>query len=172
MGHVALVARLGAGGCEHCGLGGGHSCHLLTQLAQLVAQEGHVISDSDGFGVHGEALGVDGVLALHAVILLEHGEDLKAHLVKVIAPIALVDLAGLYTQSASSRCAAKVSRRVVDSRLSLQWLADPSSSELSSRSFSTMVRAAASVADAMPSSARARSSEALVMRVSLSLTAC
>eukprot|EP00965_Chrysotila_dentata_P114333 3778988-Pleurochrysis_carterae.AAC.2 len=40
-------------------------------------------------------LGVVGVLALQAVILLEHGEALKIHLVKVFAPLALVDLAGL-----------------------------------------------------------------------------
>eukprot|EP00965_Chrysotila_dentata_P042852 1422387-Pleurochrysis_carterae.AAC.2 len=38
--------------------------------------------------------------------------------------------------------------------MSLQWCADPSSSELSSRSFSTMMHAAASVLDAMPSSTR------------------
>eukprot|EP00965_Chrysotila_dentata_P094686 3131271-Pleurochrysis_carterae.AAC.1 len=60
-----------------------------------------------------------------------------------------------------------MSRRVVDSMLLLQkWCADPSSSELSSRSFSTMMCAAASVPDAMPFSTRAlRSSEALVLDV-------
>eukprot|EP00965_Chrysotila_dentata_P116215 3841878-Pleurochrysis_carterae.AAC.1 len=79
MGHIALVARFGAGGCAHDGLSGGHGCHLLTQLAQLVAQGGHVSSISDGLGAHGAALGVNGVLALHAVILFEHGEDLGAH---------------------------------------------------------------------------------------------
>eukprot|EP00965_Chrysotila_dentata_P032391 1079792-Pleurochrysis_carterae.AAC.1 len=36
-----------------------------------------------------------GVLALHAIILFEHGEDLEAHPVKVVAPLALVDLSGL-----------------------------------------------------------------------------
>eukprot|EP00965_Chrysotila_dentata_P064579 2141361-Pleurochrysis_carterae.AAC.3 len=70
---VALVARLGAGGCAHDGLSDGHVCHLLTQLAQLVAQRGHVISNNDGLGAHdGAALGINGVLALHAVIVLEH----------------------------------------------------------------------------------------------------
>eukprot|EP00965_Chrysotila_dentata_P150998 4989594-Pleurochrysis_carterae.AAC.1 len=95
MGHVALGARFGAGGCAHNRLGGGHGCHLLTQLAQFVAQGGHVISNSDGLGAHGAALGVNGALALHAVILFAHGEDLEAHLVKVFAPLALVDLADL-----------------------------------------------------------------------------
>eukprot|EP00965_Chrysotila_dentata_P082588 2725957-Pleurochrysis_carterae.AAC.4 len=60
MGHVALVVRLGAGGCAHNGLR--HGCHLLTQLAQLVAQGGHVIFSSDGLGAHGAAVGVNGVL--------------------------------------------------------------------------------------------------------------
>eukprot|EP00965_Chrysotila_dentata_P242274 6204778-Pleurochrysis_carterae.AAC.2 len=60
MGHVALVARFGACCCAHDGLGGGHGCHLLTQLAQLVAQGEHVISNSDGLGAHGAALGVNG----------------------------------------------------------------------------------------------------------------
>eukprot|EP00965_Chrysotila_dentata_P263205 6214783-Pleurochrysis_carterae.AAC.6 len=40
----------------------------------------------------------------------------------------------------SGKCAARVFRRVVDSRLLLQWCPDPSSSEMSSRSFSAMVR--------------------------------
>eukprot|EP00965_Chrysotila_dentata_P240719 6203872-Pleurochrysis_carterae.AAC.3 len=44
---------------------------------------------------HGVALDVNGVLALHAVTLFKHGEDLEAHLVKLVAPLALVDLAGL-----------------------------------------------------------------------------
>eukprot|EP00965_Chrysotila_dentata_P043380 1442436-Pleurochrysis_carterae.AAC.3 len=56
------AARLGAGSCAHDGFGGGHGCHLLTHLAQLVAQGGLVISNSDGLGAHGAALGVDGVL--------------------------------------------------------------------------------------------------------------
>eukprot|EP00965_Chrysotila_dentata_P197228 6178072-Pleurochrysis_carterae.AAC.3 len=56
---------------------------------------GQVISNSDGLGAHGAALGVDGVLALHAVILLEHREALKAHLVKIAVSLALVDLVGL-----------------------------------------------------------------------------
>eukprot|EP00965_Chrysotila_dentata_P100846 3331156-Pleurochrysis_carterae.AAC.2 len=50
MGHVALVARLGVGGCAYDGLDGDHSCHLLTQLAQPIAQGGYVISGSDGLG--------------------------------------------------------------------------------------------------------------------------
>eukprot|EP00965_Chrysotila_dentata_P236256 6201216-Pleurochrysis_carterae.AAC.3 len=95
MGHVALVARLGAGGCAHDGLGGGHGCHLLMYLAQLIAHGGHVISNNDGLGAHGTALSVNGVLAPHAVILLKHGEDLEARLVKVVGPLALVDLAGV-----------------------------------------------------------------------------
>eukprot|EP00965_Chrysotila_dentata_P032976 1098595-Pleurochrysis_carterae.AAC.3 len=69
--------------------------HLLKQLAQLITQGGYVISNSDGLGAHGAALGVTGVLALHAVILLEHERDQKAHLVNVVAPLALVDFAGL-----------------------------------------------------------------------------
>eukprot|EP00965_Chrysotila_dentata_P252742 6210848-Pleurochrysis_carterae.AAC.1 len=93
MGHVALVARLGTGDCAHDGLGGGHGCHLLTQLAQLVAQGRHVISNSDGLGAHGLALGVSRVAALYAVILNEKGENFKAHLAKVVASLALVDLA-------------------------------------------------------------------------------
>eukprot|EP00965_Chrysotila_dentata_P254504 6211897-Pleurochrysis_carterae.AAC.2 len=69
------------------------------------------------------------ILALiYAVILFEHGEDLEAHLVKIVAPLALEDL-----------------------EPGLQWCADPSSSELmSSRSFSTMVHTAASVPEVMP----------------------
>eukprot|EP00965_Chrysotila_dentata_P177543 5864989-Pleurochrysis_carterae.AAC.1 len=95
MRHVALVARLGAGGCEHAGLGRDHGCHLLTPLAQLVGQGGHVLSNSDGLAAHGAALGVKGVLALNAIIHLEHGEDFDAHLVKVVAPLALMHLAFL-----------------------------------------------------------------------------
>eukprot|EP00965_Chrysotila_dentata_P121142 4006343-Pleurochrysis_carterae.AAC.1 len=41
MGHIELVAKLGSGGCAQDELGGGRGCHLLTQLAQLVAQGGH-----------------------------------------------------------------------------------------------------------------------------------
>eukprot|EP00965_Chrysotila_dentata_P209310 6185216-Pleurochrysis_carterae.AAC.1 len=56
---------------------------------------GHVISGSDGLGAHGAGLAIDGVFALDALICLEHGEDLKAHLVIVVAPLALLDPANL-----------------------------------------------------------------------------
>eukprot|EP00965_Chrysotila_dentata_P008778 286264-Pleurochrysis_carterae.AAC.1 len=72
MRHVALVAGLDVGGCAHDRLGGRHGRHLLPQLTQLVAQGGHGISGGNGLGAHGPVFGVDGVLALHLVILFEH----------------------------------------------------------------------------------------------------
>eukprot|EP00965_Chrysotila_dentata_P033785 1124446-Pleurochrysis_carterae.AAC.9 len=74
----------------------GHSPRWGTlHFSQSLALGGHVISNSNSLGTHGVALGVNGVVAIHAVVLLEHGEDLKAHLANVVAPLALVDLAGL-----------------------------------------------------------------------------
>eukprot|EP00965_Chrysotila_dentata_P064461 2136726-Pleurochrysis_carterae.AAC.2 len=62
----------------HDGLGGGHGCHLLTKLTRLVAhQGGHVISNSEGLGAHGAALGINGVPAIHA-----EGRDQQ-----VVAPV-------------------------------------------------------------------------------------
>eukprot|EP00965_Chrysotila_dentata_P105508 3484584-Pleurochrysis_carterae.AAC.1 len=63
--------------------------------AQLIAQGGHVVPCGDGLGAHGPAFSINGVLALHPVIPLKHGEDLDADLVKVVTKGALADLAGL-----------------------------------------------------------------------------
>eukprot|EP00965_Chrysotila_dentata_P100826 3330407-Pleurochrysis_carterae.AAC.1 len=68
---------------------------MFAQLTQLVAQGGHVVPCGNDLGAHGPAFSVNGVLAFYPVILLEHGEDLDADLVKVVSPIALADLAGL-----------------------------------------------------------------------------
>eukprot|EP00965_Chrysotila_dentata_P177867 5874956-Pleurochrysis_carterae.AAC.2 len=54
------------------------------------AERDNIMSSGDGLVAHGPAFGVDGVLALHPVVLFEHGEDLK-----VVAPGALANLAGL-----------------------------------------------------------------------------
>eukprot|EP00965_Chrysotila_dentata_P072093 2381645-Pleurochrysis_carterae.AAC.1 len=77
MGHIALVAGLDVRSGAHGRLGGGNGCHLLAQLTQLVAQGRHIISGRDGLGAHGTTFGVDHVLALHSVVLLEHGVDLQ-----------------------------------------------------------------------------------------------
>eukprot|EP00965_Chrysotila_dentata_P214539 6188249-Pleurochrysis_carterae.AAC.1 len=134
------------------GLSGSHGCHLLAQLAQLVAQGGHAFSNSDGLGVHGAALGVNGFLVLHAVILLEHGGDLEAHLVTVVAPLVLVDLARLVHANNVKQVRGKGVREGRGQQVVAPMVrADPSSSELSSRSVSAIVLAAASVPDAIPS---------------------
>eukprot|EP00965_Chrysotila_dentata_P094915 3139190-Pleurochrysis_carterae.AAC.1 len=96
MRHIALVAWLGIGRRAHRRLDGARGRHLLAQLPQFVAQRGNIIFSGEALSTHGPAFGVDGVLAHHLVILFEHGEDLDANLIKIVAPGALADLsAGL-----------------------------------------------------------------------------